>query len=340
MAKSVSMQNIADRLGVSKYTVSQALSGKPGVGETTRSEVLAMARALGYRVRSANGRVGGDLATTAPTGEAVAPGACVHVAATEIHLQDRSYWLPVMAGIQSGCEERSWICRIATGPLPHDADRAIGYLVLGNRPSEQLAALSNRGKPLVLIDHEDPLIEADCVMNDNDAAAKLACRHLLGLGCQSIAFVGRDSFSVSFRERWWGVRAAVEEWGGKPTSGRRLYKWTVPYGGFGVPERMRQKIGIAKADKLPDGFVCANDEIALMLIEALAAEELRTAFAGRIVGIDNIPRSAASTPPLTTVEMSKEWLGYRAVEMLARRMRQPGLPGEKVILPARLIVRG
>ena len=56
MARRISMQYIADRLGVSKYTVSQALNGKPGVSEATRLEVTALAEALGYDLRASVSR--------------------------------------------------------------------------------------------------------------------------------------------------------------------------------------------------------------------------------------------------------------------------------------------
>ena len=46
----ITIQDVADKLGLSKFSVSRALSGKPGVGESTRSRVLRAAHALGYRV--------------------------------------------------------------------------------------------------------------------------------------------------------------------------------------------------------------------------------------------------------------------------------------------------
>ncbi|MBN9058628.1 MAG: LacI family DNA-binding transcriptional regulator, partial [Rhizobiales bacterium] len=48
----VTIQDLADRLGLSKFSVSRALSGKPGVAESTRSRVLQAARAMGYRAHA------------------------------------------------------------------------------------------------------------------------------------------------------------------------------------------------------------------------------------------------------------------------------------------------
>ena len=48
MAGKVTMQQIADHLGLSKFAVSKALSGKPGVSLETRERIVSVATQLGY----------------------------------------------------------------------------------------------------------------------------------------------------------------------------------------------------------------------------------------------------------------------------------------------------
>ena len=61
--KSVSMQDLADQLGISKVTVSKALNGKDGVGEELKDKIFALARESGYvlpdygKRRSKNGGI-------------------------------------------------------------------------------------------------------------------------------------------------------------------------------------------------------------------------------------------------------------------------------------------
>ena len=54
--KSVSMQDLADKLGISKVTVSKALNGKDGVGEELKEKIFALARESGYVRTTENGR--------------------------------------------------------------------------------------------------------------------------------------------------------------------------------------------------------------------------------------------------------------------------------------------
>ena len=49
--KSVTLELIAERMGLSVQTVSKALRGKPGMSEETRQAVAVMARQLGYRTK-------------------------------------------------------------------------------------------------------------------------------------------------------------------------------------------------------------------------------------------------------------------------------------------------
>ena len=51
MQKRVRMVDIAEKMGVSTFTVSKALSGKDGVSEELRAEVRRVAEQMGYRLR-------------------------------------------------------------------------------------------------------------------------------------------------------------------------------------------------------------------------------------------------------------------------------------------------
>lgn len=54
MKRKITMQDIADKLGISKNSVSQALSGKSGVSEETRQLIEQTAKELGYVYKSKN----------------------------------------------------------------------------------------------------------------------------------------------------------------------------------------------------------------------------------------------------------------------------------------------
>jgi LacI family transcriptional regulator len=58
-----------------------------------------------------------------------------------------------------------------------------------------------------------------------------------------------------------------------------------------------------------------------------------------VIGFDNIPESALSDPPLTTIDQSIQEMGYEATRLLMERIADPFLEPVHVTLPTQLVVR-
>ncbi|QJC51566.1 LacI family transcriptional regulator [Paenibacillus albicereus] len=346
------MQQIADRLHVSKYTVSQALAGKGGVSEATRQRVMETARAMGYEAPSARAALGANgfdpaHARPAAQGQAEADGRYVVVWMSRIHQEEPMYWQRVLGGIQEACREHGWGAVVlapfddgqAADILPPylDRTRCVGGLAVGAFPLKQLAAMKRIGVPVVLVDHQEPFSGLDSVANDNIAAARMISGLLLDKGCRSFVFVGSDRFSVSFRERWLGCRSALEQTFAQRKDGE-LRRWTIPYSREWI-EALQARVARIRAEELPDAFICANDDIAAELLKLLQQRGIDVPGRCRVAGIDNIEGSAWTRPPLTTMDLGKEQLGQRAVEALERRSARPAAPVERVGLVPELVLR-
>ncbi|MCZ8516888.1 LacI family DNA-binding transcriptional regulator [Paenibacillus filicis] len=342
MSKKISMQLIADRLGISKYSVSQALSGKQGVSEETRAKVLEMAKAMGYRINSKKHK---PQTETNKTPNKVNPFIFVWIHSSK--LDEPYFWNQVLAGIVNGCGALGWnhliISNSGEDPefaFPSYADRAscLGMIVIGSLPVSFLLSIKKMELPVVLADHEEPLSDLDCVVFSNFDAAKSMCRRLIAEGSKSIIFVGSDDYAVSFKERWWGCRIAVDEENRTGPHAVALDKWDLPYEGGWIP-MLKSKISSLAPGSIPDSYICANDQIAVELLNQLKQAGFSIPEQSKVVGFDNIDRAAYSEPSLTTVELGKEVLGYRAVDALQHRLSKPGMPPEKIVLSFRLISR-
>ncbi|MBV6713858.1 LacI family DNA-binding transcriptional regulator [Paenibacillus chitinolyticus] len=352
MSKHVSMQNIADRLGISKYTVSQALSGKDGVSDETRLKIMETARTMGYRKKINKSPAAAGLfqewdgRRKEITSSSTDPYMLVWIHSAK--QQDPFFWPKVIDGLAQTCRDLQAHYMLISVP-PHREDelampgfldpaRCMGHILLGTFSTRAVISLQQTGLPLVLVDHEEPLVNVDCVVNSNVDAAVAATKQLLREGCDSLVFVGSDSFSVSFRERALGCRIASEE---AAESGRPvcLSKWNVPYLSPTWPHDLAVRVGAVSTSELPDGFICANDHIALRLMALLKQRGFDIPGQCRVIGFDNIEAAAASSPALSTVELSKELLGIRAVETLLYRKRHPGRAHEKIVLAPEFIAR-
>lgn len=354
MSKKVSMQQIADRLGMSKYTVSQALSGKSGVSEENRLRIQETAKAMGYTLqqthtqRSPKSSQADNQETNEGTHTTAETTPYILVWIQSGYLQDNPFWGKVLTGIATASKELGFEHLIV--PIaPHhktqlqmpsylDPSHCIGQLLAGTFPAQSVISLKMSGIPLVLIDHNEPLIEVDSVLNNNLDAGKMACQRLLSAGAKRVIFIGDDQFAVSFKERWWGCRMALEDIAG-PAEHYHLKKWQITYSGPHMLQHLERKVAALTQETMPDGFVCANDHLALALLPILKRHGLDVPSQIKVIGLDNIEAAAYATPALSTIELGKESLGIRAVETLLYRLKHPGRQVEKVVLSSRFIAR-
>ncbi|MEB4793544.1 LacI family DNA-binding transcriptional regulator [Paenibacillus chondroitinus] len=345
LSKKVSMQQIADRLGLSKYTVSQALSGKSGVSEENRLRIQEMAKAMGYLIQSA-AQTPGSLNNEPMSANGQTPYILVWIQA--IYQQDNPFWGKVLAGIGAASKDLGFEHLIIPVPAHHNEqlqipsyvnpDHCAGHLLAGTFPTLSVISLQQTGIPLVLIDHSEPLVDVDCVLNNNLDSGKMACQRLLATGLKRLVFVGDDQFAISFKERFWGCRMAMEDLS-KPDEDYSLKKWSIPYQSRQVLQYLERKVSALSPESLPEGMICANDQIALELIPLLKRHGIDVPGQVKVIGIDNIDASAYAHPPLSTIELAKESLGIRAVETLLYRLKHPGRQAEKIILSSRFIAR-
>jgi Transcriptional regulators len=89
------------------------------------------------------------------------------------------------------------------------------------------------------------------------------------------------------------------------------------------------------------GVFVANDHMAVGLIRALAEAGIDVPGDVSVVGFDDIAEAGYLRPPLTTVRQDFAEVGRRCVDLLLRRIEEPGdgSPDDAVVVPAELVVR-
>jgi LacI family transcriptional regulator len=190
------------------------------------------------------------------------------------------------------------------------------------------------GTPVVAVDPHTGPTDLPTIDADNLRGAMTAVEHLLGLGHRRIGFVAgrRDLQSAMVREA--GYRRALAD------AGVRVDENLVVDGAYD-PEVTHEVVGELLATRRPPTAVfAANDVSALATVDVAESLGLQVPEDVSVVGFDNIPESALSTPPLTTVEQPIREMGYRAVELLIRLIRGETPERTHVTLDTRLVIRG
>ena len=347
MGKKVSMQQIADYLGVSKFVVSKALSGKGGVSDQTKDRVIQAASQLGYFAQSNSIQKPAE-ASTVVAKPRTRQKKIVIVLMPNIRFQTResTYWGKIVNGISAKLEEDGLgILIVSEHSVDHFMDilnpkGIMGLIGVGVISSSLLLEVHRMGIPMVLVDHEDALIPTDTVFVNNTDCMYRLTRHMIGLGHRELQFVGSNQFSRSFKDRWVGFRSAVEEeLGPNAVDGSKLLSVDGLTGPDAEAEIRAWAEDMRSTGALPTAWMCANDMIAIHVLRALETLGLAIPEDAVVTGFDNIEDAYRSRPPLTTVNVPKETLGRRAVERLLARIAKPSDPIDKLLINGEVLYR-
>jgi LacI family transcriptional regulator len=299
----VTMQQVAEEAGVSISTVSKVINGRYGVSTETVEHVTEVIQRLGYEAslvaRSLRNRrtnvIGVLVMDFEPFSTEVLKGVADAVHGSGYELIAYSAGGHVEA--QVGWERRS-------------LSRLMGSLVDGAVLVTPTVTDVLADGPVVAVDPHTGPSRLASVAADNLQGARLGVEHLLGLGHTRIGMITGRSDLLSAQQREQGYREALA------AAGLHVDEGLVRPGGF-EPELAREAAHeLLSLPEPPTAVFAANDLSALTTLEVARELGLDVPRRLSVVGFDNIPESALTEPPLTTVEQPIRRMGQDAAAML------------------------
>lgn len=342
MSHKVTMQHIAEAVGVSKYVVSKSLSGKEGVNAATRERVRQAAIKMGYRFNPRTAKVNEE--ETEGSTEVLQT---IVVLLPDIRYQYKEslYWGRIISGITEELESLDMRGVVVTDQTADsllsivNQDTIQGFIGVGEISAQVIEEISRLRVPIVLVDSGNPLIEAIRLFANNRECVYQLSQHLLSMDHQNIRFVGNMSFSQSFMSRWNGYKDAMEEYGLTVDRQDPLCHLN----GEDQAEYTDEIRSILQEcmdnNGLPTALICANDSLAISTMKALADLKLKVPDDISVTGFDNIEDAYHTDPGLTTVNVEKEMMGRRAVQLMLHSIKHRDFPKETVYMPASIIHR-
>jgi LacI family transcriptional regulator len=309
-----SIRDVAGHAGVSVGTVSNVLNRPDTVSESTRQRVLDAIDTLGF--------VRNESARHLRAGQSRTIGLVVLDIAN-----------PFFTDVARGVEEVANAEGLAVILCNSDdrADKEAAHLeVLSEQrvqgvlitPTAELTPaldrLRSRGTPVVLLDHRATGADQCAVAVDDVLGGHLAAGHLLERGHRRIAFIGGSSGLPQVQERHEGVETAVREALGSTDSLTVFSPQALTVAGG--REAGAAIVGMPVARR-PSAAVCANDLIALGLLQEMVRHGVRVPEDFAIVGYDDIDFAAAAAVPLTSVRKPRQELGRTAARLLLDEVR-------------------
>ena len=342
----VTLQTIADQVGVSRMTVSNAFSRPDQLSATLRERILAVADELGY---------GGPdpAARSLVSGTAGAIGVLLSDALTYTLTDDVA--MSFLAGIaeQLGPGGRALTllpAAPADGSMPARDVAIDGALVYScHSDSTAVSWLMRRRLPIVFVD-QAAAPGVPSVNVDDRVGARAAAQHLVDLGHRRIGIV-TTGFGGEF-----GVLTDPFSTATANTERQRLLGWTDALTEAGItptvvrlPHTDPQEIGhdgaraLLELDERPTALLCFSDAIAVGAVGAIQDMGLNVPDDISVVGFDDNPVARRSRPALTTVRQDSQAKGRAAADLLITALdggdTKPAKRARHLVLPTELIVR-
>ena len=305
----VSIREVAAHAGVSVATVSNVLNRPEIVAQPTRQRVQSSIRKLGF--------VRNESARQLRAGRSRTIGLVVLDVAN-----------PFFTDLARGVEDEASKAGLAVILCNSDDQerkeeryldlleehRVQGVLitpVVG--AGTRLARLQRRGTPVVLVDSGSPTRGQCSVAVDDVLGGDLAISHLLAAGYERIAYIAGPATIRQVADRHEGALRALRRAGRSPGVLRVIQAGALNVGGG---QKAGASIASMPPSSRPTAVFCANDLIALGVLQEMTRKHIRVPEDISIVGYDDIDFAAAAAVPLTSVRQPRLQLGHTAARLL------------------------
>jgi len=329
--RSASVKDVAARAGVSLGTVSNVMNRPDMVSPGTRARVEAAMQDLGFvRNESARQLRAGKSRTLA-----------------YVMLANNPFFADVAQGVDMAAEAADlslFMCISHNSARREDEhlarlqeQRVQGILVTPVDPdSPALADVARRGTPVVLLDRTRDDQSFCTVAVDDLLGGRLAIAHLIDQGHERVAFIGGPERIGQVAERLEGARLAWRD-GGKEDD-RLIF---LPTEGLTVADGRSagERLAGIPATRRPTAAFCANDIVALGLLQQTISGGRRVPDDLAIVGYDDIEFAAAAAVPLTSVRQPRQLLGRHAAELVIDEATNPDHVHQQLLFTPELVAR-
>lgn len=325
----VSIKEVARRAGVSLGTVSNVLNRPDQVSAPTLARVRQAIAETGY-VRNESARQ-------------LREGRSRTLAMVVLDLAN-----PFFTDVAHGAEEEAArggtmlvLCNSGDDPrrerrhLEQIAEQRMrGVLItpVGGDGEDALAALAAQGVPAVLVDRQSGRPDRCSVSVDDVLGGRLAAEHLLAAGHTRIGFLGGPVSITQVADRRRGAAAAVA------AAGAHLDD--IPTAALSFEAgRDAAAVLLERADR-PTAVFCANDLLALGVLQTLTLHSLSVPGDLAVIGYDDIDFAAAAAVPLSSIRQPRAELGRAATRLLLEEAEgDPDHRHQQVIFTPELVAR-
>jgi len=329
--------DVARQAGVTRSMVSYVLNGtNRAVAPETRQKILDAIGKLGYRSNK-------HAQALSMGGKGTLADHHIGIVMCNAEMFLRQYYTEILAGIHSSAHDKGYHIRfirffdelkdpILFNQLIH-SEEICGLLLISTDQClktpedwQLIEQVRSRINQIVCVEWQMPGLSS--VSFDRQIAAVQVTNYLLNKGYKSIAYLGESDQRIA------GFKQAFLEHGIEDIFSLYIDDAGDTASGYSAVKKLHQN-----NKKMPRAIFAGSDEVAVGIFLYLHEQNIRIPADVAVVSIDNIEISGYTHPQLTTLNVQKQAMGYRAVEMIVNRSAGQGENALTLLLPTELIVR-
>lgn len=317
--KKVTMQDIADQIGVTRMTVSKCFQNSDDISAEMKEKIMSVAAKLGY-VYNKQMRYR------------------VLVLVSEVFLsKTEDFYNSLFKRLNELSGLNNMMLSLVVAKRNDEADYLLdgdfqnsdAIIVLGQLPYKTIIELKKYNLPTICVDFYYRNSGLDTITCNNFQASYNLTSYLIEKGHKEIGFVGNLNATNSINDRYLGYYKALLEQG-------YLLKEE-----YRIDDRndKGEIIDLLLPKELPSAFVCNNDHIAYLLIRQLKKLGYQVPEQISVVGFDDVIYSSISEPTITTMRVTRKYMAEQAIKLLLRRIQNPSADIRNLTVDCNMIER-
>jgi LacI family transcriptional regulator len=326
-----SLKDLADELGVSISTVSRALKNNPIISHELTLKIQELAARRNY---VPNPLAMGLLRQQTKMIGVIVPDLVTH------------FYSSIISGIEEVAKENGYYILIASSNESLEKEKETVNNLLKSRVEGLIVCISQQTInfehfehliqneiPLVFFDRVIESLEVPTVTVDGAEAAKNVTRHFFENGCRRIAYIsGPEHLNIS-KHRKEGYLKGLQE------CGLLLNPDLLVECNLNADEATIATQKLLNLKQIPDAIFGINDTIAFAAMKEIKKHKLKIPEDIALVGFTDEFHSTVVEPALTSVTHPTLQMGKEAARLFFECIEKGENFAEKVVLPAKLVVR-
>jgi LacI family transcriptional regulator len=330
--KAVTMQDVADRAGVSPKTVSRVVNNEPRVSESTRKKIQKVIDELSFKPNKSAQSLAADRSL---------------LIGLLYDNPSSTYVVDLQAGVLGVCNKFGYglVIHPCENDSPEliqrlrellDSSRMDGLVLTPPMTENQelLDFLVSSGTPYVLISPLDNSQSKLSVSVDDSVITQQAIQSLIDFGHQRIGFITGVRKRSGSEMRLLGYQQALEK------NNISYDESLIVQGNFTFGSGVVAAQELLRHENPPTAIFASNDYMAAGVMKVALQLRISIPHELSLCGFDDTPVAGYMSPGLTTIRHPLEQLASHAGELLIRQLKKHTQPFEAKTLKSELILRG